>query len=174
MRRHLEAAELDQPLPSRGAVGRIELVDAELGAVRVAGDVGEQVAEQAVDQPRLRHFSGGHLLEGDFEFVEPFGATFVDARRLAGGADEQAAEQIGQARVVLPVGDDAAQQVGPAQEGTVGRRGAAEGDVVAATGAAVATVEHEFLGAEARLACFFVERGGDVFQFFPVVPPAAR
>ena len=31
--------------------GRIELVDADLGAVRVAGDVDQQVAEHAVDEP---------------------------------------------------------------------------------------------------------------------------
>ncbi len=34
--RHLEAAELHQPLATRGRVGRVELVDAELGTVRVA------------------------------------------------------------------------------------------------------------------------------------------
>jgi hypothetical protein len=58
-----------------------------------------------------------HLLEGDFQFVEAFVARLVDARRLAGGADEHAGEQVGQRRVVLPVGDQAAQQVGPAQAG---------------------------------------------------------
>jgi hypothetical protein len=42
--------------PSRPVAvsGAVELVDAELGAVGVAGDVDEQVAQQAVDQPR-RH-----------------------------------------------------------------------------------------------------------------------
>ena len=52
--------------------------------------------------------------------------------------------------MVLPVGDQAAQQVGPAQERAVGRRRAAEHDVVAAAGAGVPAVEHELLGAEAR------------------------
>ena len=39
--------------PSRPAarVGRIQLVDAELGPVRVAGHVDQQVAEHAIDQP---------------------------------------------------------------------------------------------------------------------------
>jgi len=37
MGRHLEAVEFDQPLAAGGAVGRVELVDAELGAVGVAG-----------------------------------------------------------------------------------------------------------------------------------------
>jgi hypothetical protein len=54
VRRHLERAHLHQPEPPGGAVGRIQLVDAELGAVRVAGDVHEQVAEDAVHQPRRR------------------------------------------------------------------------------------------------------------------------
>ncbi len=52
MRRHLERAELDQAQPAGRAVGRIELVDADLGAVRVAGDVDQQIAEQAIDQPQ--------------------------------------------------------------------------------------------------------------------------
>jgi hypothetical protein len=61
--------------------------------------------------------SARHLLEGDFQFVEAFVARLVDARRLAGRADEHAGEQVGQRRVVLPVGDQAHQQVGPAQAG---------------------------------------------------------
>jgi hypothetical protein len=44
----------------------------------------------------------------------------VDARRLAGRADEQAGEQVGQRRMALPVQDQALQQVRPAQERAVG------------------------------------------------------
>jgi hypothetical protein len=51
VRRHLEAAELDQAQPAGRAVGREQLVDADFGAVGVAGDVDQQVAEQPVDQP---------------------------------------------------------------------------------------------------------------------------
>ena len=51
-------------------------------------------------------------------------ARLVDARRLAGRADEQPGEEVGQRRVVVPVGDQAAQQVGPAQERAVGRASA--------------------------------------------------
>ncbi len=91
----------------------------------------------------------GNLVEGDFEFVERVGAGFVDARVLAGGADEQAGEQIGQRRMILPEADQAAQQIGAAQERAVGGRGAADDDVIAAAGAGVAAVEHEFFGAEA-------------------------
>ena len=54
VRRHLERAQLEQPLPPAGAVGAEELVDAQLGAVGVAGDVDQQVAEDAIDQPRRR------------------------------------------------------------------------------------------------------------------------
>ena len=51
VRRHLEGAHLEQAQAAGGAVRRIQLVDAELGAVRVAGGVDQQVAEQAVDEP---------------------------------------------------------------------------------------------------------------------------
>ncbi len=54
MRRHFEAAEFDQALPARGAVRRVELVDAELGTMGVAGDVGEQVAEPLRIHQKLR------------------------------------------------------------------------------------------------------------------------
>ena len=54
VRRHLEAAQLQQAEPAARAVGAVQLVDAELGAVGVAGDVGEQVAQRAVGHPRLR------------------------------------------------------------------------------------------------------------------------
>ena len=52
--RHLEGAQLDEALPARGALGGEELVDADLGAVRVAGDVDEEVAEEHVREPRRR------------------------------------------------------------------------------------------------------------------------
>jgi hypothetical protein len=51
MRRHLEGAQLQQAQAAGGGVGRVHLVDAELAAVRVAGDVDQDVAQRAVDQP---------------------------------------------------------------------------------------------------------------------------
>jgi hypothetical protein len=45
MRRHLERAHLEQSTTPGVGVGRIQLVDAELGSMRVAGDVGQQVTE---------------------------------------------------------------------------------------------------------------------------------
>ena len=71
VRRHLEAAELDQAQRPVERVGREQLVDAELGAVRVAGHVDQQIAEDAVDQPRRTVLpSRGSLLERDLQFVQ--------------------------------------------------------------------------------------------------------
>ena len=100
----------------------------------------------------------GDLLEGEFEFVDLIVAGLVDAGRLAGGADEQAAEEIRKRGMIVPIADEAAEQIGPAQEGRIGGRGAADDDVVAAAGAGVAAVEHEFFGAEAAEMGFFVKR----------------
>ena len=72
---------------------------------------------------------GGHslarrrqLLERDLELVQRVVARLVDARRLRGRADEQAREQVRQRGMVVPVGDQAAQQIGAAQERRVRRR----------------------------------------------------
>jgi hypothetical protein len=59
----------------------------------------------------------GDLREGDFQFVESVMAGLVDARRLAGRADEEAGEEIGQRRMTLPVDDEAFEQIGAADEG---------------------------------------------------------
>ena len=48
-----------------------------------------------------------HLRERDLQLVERVVAGLVDARRLAGRADEQAGEQVGERRVALPVQDQA-------------------------------------------------------------------
>ena len=50
--------------------------------------------------------------------------------------------------MVLPIGDQALQQIGTAQERTVGRRlRRAHHNMIAAAGAGMAAVEQEFLGA---------------------------
>ena len=59
VRRHLEGAELDQAEPAHRPLRRVQLVDADLGPVRIAGDVDQQVAEQPVDQPGRRSASPG-------------------------------------------------------------------------------------------------------------------
>ncbi len=116
-------------------------------------------------QPSL---GSGIWLKRDLHLVERVVARFVDARRLACRADEQARKQVRHRRVVLPIGDDAAEQVRAAKEGAVGGRGRAEHDVVAAAGAGVAAVDHELLGAEPRQARLLVEHFGDRDGFIPV------
>ena len=69
--------------------------------------------------------------------------------------------------MALPVEDQAAQQVGPPQEGRIGRARAAEDDVIAAAGAGMAAVRHELVGAEPRLPRFFVERRRDLDRLAP-------
>ena len=69
--------------------------------------------------------------------------------------------------MVLPIGDEALQQIGASQQRAVRGSGASEGDVVAAAGAGVAAVKHEFFGSQAGLARFLVERAGGRHQFAP-------
>ena len=63
-----------------------------------------------------------HLAQRDFKLVEHVLARFVDARRLAGRADEQSGKQIGQRRPPLPIQHQAFEQIGPPQERAVGGR----------------------------------------------------
>ena len=70
--------------------------------------------------------------------------------------------------MIVPVADQAAQQIGPAQNGAVAGRRSAQHDVIAARGACVPAVEHEFLGAQPRLAGLFVKRRRQVNEFRPV------
>ncbi len=69
--------------------------------------------------------------------------------------------------MVLPVGDQAFQQVGAAQERAVFRRRPAGDHVVAAAGARVAAVEHEFFRAQAAEARFLVEGFRALDHFAP-------
>ena len=154
MGRHLEGAQLQQTqAPGRG-VGRVHLVNAELAAVGVAGHVHQNVAQGPVDHP------GGHvgaqllpvfndLAQGDFQLIDLVIARFVHARGLAGRADEHAAEQIAQAWVVVPVKDQAGQQLGAAQERAVVGCGTAQHEVVATTRAGVAAIGHELFSRQA-------------------------
>ena len=70
--------------------------------------------------------------------------------------------------MVVPVQQQARQQLRFAQERTVRRRGAAHDKVVATSGAGVAAVSHELLGAQARLERCVVQEFGVGHQFFPV------
>ena len=95
-------------------------------------------------------------------------APFIDPRRLTRRAEKLPGEQVRQRRVIVPVGDQAPQQVGTPEERAVCRRRAAQDDVIAAAGPGVASVEHELLGREAHLPRIFIERGGPVDELIPV------
>jgi carbohydrate-selective porin OprB len=97
------------------------LVDAEFGAVGIAGEICEEVSEDAVDEPWGDLGVVGDLTEGDFEFVEDVVAGFVDAGVLTGGADEETAEEIGQGGVAEPEAEERAEEVGAAEERGVRR-----------------------------------------------------
>src|SRR6478752_595979 len=89
VRRHLERAQLQQAEAPGGSVRRIHLVDAKLGAVGIARDVRQKVAENAIDQPRGRvaaHFR--QLAEGHFQLVNRVISGFIDTRCLRRWADE--------------------------------------------------------------------------------------
>ena len=64
--------------------------------------------------------------------------------------------------MVVPVRDQAREQVRAAQERAVGRRRAAEHEVVAAARADVAAVDHELLAAQPRLPRGVVQEFGVV------------
>ena len=141
--------------------------------MRVARQVDQQIAEEAIDDPRRRAALRAICAEGRFQFVEALVAGLVDPRGLARRPDEQAGEQIRQRRPVVPIGHQASQQVGAAEEGTVDRPRAAQHDVVAAAGAGVPAVEHEFLGPQPRAPGLVVERRRVADEFLPVRPTAA-
>ena len=69
VRRHLKRPELDQAQPAAGRIGRVQFVDAELGPMRVAGNVHQQVAEDPIDQPGRACLGLANLAEGDFQLV---------------------------------------------------------------------------------------------------------
>ena len=167
MRGHLKRAQLQQPEAQALAFRRIHLVDAELRAVRVAGDIDQQIAEQAV-QDVGRTIAVGQLAERDFELVEGVHSRFIDARVLAGRPDVHAGKKVGERRMVLPERDHAAQQVGPAQDGAVQHRLRAENDVAASAGGEMAAVVGELAGDQAIAVRLLVQDGVEFFELVPV------
>ena len=193
VRWHLETAELQEPQAAAGRVRAVQLVDAELGTVRVAREVGQQVAQHTVDEPGparevslagdtvvlgpLRPVVPGRELrlvrqarelgERDVHLVHRLGASLVEPGSLAGRTDEAAGEQVRQRGVALPVPDQAAEQVGTTEQGRVRGGRPPERDVVAAAGAGVGPVEVELLGAQPGPASRVVERVGQVAQLAP-------
>ena len=112
VRRHLEAAKLDEALAPGGRVQRMELVDTELGAMGVACQIGQETTQRTIDQRRRDRLLD--LFEASFELPQAAGAALVDPRCLRSCSDERSREQIRERRVVLPVGDERAQKIGPA------------------------------------------------------------
>ena len=178
MRRHFKRPELDEPQAAGRSIGRVELVDAELGPVRVAGRIDQQIAKDAIDEPRWHAAPFANLaielVEGELQLIDRVVASFIDARRLARGTDKQPAEQVTQRRMVEPIRHERTEQIGPPQEGAVRRRGAAQDNVISAAGSRVAAIEHEFLGPQPAEPRLFVQTSDDLLQFLPVAGPAAR
>ena len=133
--------------------------------MRVAGEIGKEAPKRPIDdRGRRRPLDLG---EAPLELVETGAPAFVDARRLRGRADEEAREEVRERGMMLPVGDERAQEIGAAQERAVGRSRAAERHVVPAARAGVPAVEHELLGAEARRPCRLVERRRALLEILP-------
>ena len=92
VRRHLKASQLQQTKTITAGVGRVELVDAKLCPVRVAGHVDEQMAEHSVSRPGRVVAELGDLPEGKFQLVQAVVARLVHSRSLACRAEERATE----------------------------------------------------------------------------------
>jgi hypothetical protein len=80
--------------------------------MRVAREIGHEVPQRAIDDHGRDTLLD--LREAAFELAQPHVAFFIDARRLRGGPNEHAREQIRERRVVLPIRDQRAQQIRPA------------------------------------------------------------
>src|SRR5208283_4689359 len=143
VRRHLEGAQLQQAEPSRAALGRVEFIDAKLGAVRVAGGIDQQVPKKAIHEPGRNRSGGGagpraprgklpvQLLEGDLQLIQRIVPGLIHPRVLAGGADELAGKQKRERRMILPETKQAAKQVRAAEYGAVRGRFAADDNMIA-------------------------------------------
>jgi hypothetical protein len=170
MGRHFKGPEFHQPQSRRSIVARVQFIDADFSAVSVASEIGQEVAEDAVDSPwtyALAKARVRNLIEGDLQFVERVSSSFIYPRMLAGRPDEESRKEIGKRRVILPEADQTAQQIGTPQECAVFRSEASDNYVIAAPGAGRAAIEEKFLGSQARLAGQVVEFGGIFHKFLP-------
>lgn len=130
-----------------------------------------RLRKKAVDEPGR----GGaalaavavELAEGEFQLEEGVVPRLIDARVLAGGTDEEAAEQVAEAGVIVPVTEQRLEQIGPAQEGRFARGFPADDDVVAAAGTGVAAVDQKLFRAEPGEPGLLVEGGRVIGEFAP-------
>src|SRR6202167_354712 len=108
---HFEGTQFDQAKAQPETLGRIKLVDTELGAMRVSRDVAEQVAEQPTHRAR-RAVIRSQIPESDLQFVQGISACLVYTRRLAGRTDIHTRKQIRERGMILPECNNAAQKIG--------------------------------------------------------------
>ena len=167
MRRHLERAKLHQPAPAGTAIRRVHFIDTKLGAMPVAGHIRENVAKQPVHEPRRRILAVAHLLERDFQLIQRILARLINTRMLAGGANEQPAEQEAERRVIMPEPQHGFQQIRPAQKRTVAGRRPAHHHMVAAAGADMPAIQHELLGHQPNFAGHFIKLLGALDDLTP-------
>ena len=120
MRRHFKRTQLNEPQTAAATARVKELIDGKFRAMRVARGIREQMAEKPVHQPgrRVAIFLAVaiHLLECQLDLKHGIIARFINARRLAGRADEQAAEEIAQTWMIVPVAQQTFEQIRPPQQ----------------------------------------------------------
>src|ERR1017187_7233621 len=82
MRSHFKGTQFEEAKAQPATLRGIELVDAELGAMRVSSDIDEQIAEQSIHHDR-RAVVRRQIAKSDLQFVQGIRARLVYARRLA-------------------------------------------------------------------------------------------
>ena len=138
--------------------------------MRVAGQIDQQIAEDQIDLPRENRCTVGrvgYLLERDFHFVQSISAAFIDARSLTGRSDETARKQVRQRRMVVPITDQASQQIRPPQKRTVERRRRAQHHMVPPAGPGMPPVEIKLLRAQTAVEGLLVDSRRRFDQFVP-------
>ncbi len=113
VRRHFKRAKFDEPKTSRRTIGRVQLVDADFRAMRVAAHIDKKIAIEPVNEPEWEagHVWARRVRQRDFQLIERFMPRLINARRLTRGTDEQAGEHVRKRWVALPIQDDALQQI---------------------------------------------------------------
>src|SRR5687767_2412164 len=139
--------------------------------MRVTCDIDKQIAKDAIDQPgrSIVPILLAQNRAGQIEFVNRIGSCFVDARRLAGWADENSGKQVRKRWVVQPTADQALEKMGPSKEWTVRRRRPSQYNEMAASCPGTAAVQHKVFRPHAAAARFFVEHRCVLHQ----LPPAS-
>ena len=144
VRHRLERSKLDQALKTGWRIEVPELVDADLGEVRVARAIGQEIAKEPVEDLTVGGPPYGIGPEArDLELVQSRGQGFIDPRCLRARADVLAREEIRKRRMTLPVPKDAAQQIGALEERVLFERRPAKKDVCPAPRSLDLSVEME-------------------------------